>query len=282
VKLPTDLGSFIALTRPLNCLITALSVGVGALTAAPIPASWPVLLAALSAALITAAGNAFNDIIDIDIDRINRPHRPLPAGRLTHRAALLEAFLLGLTGLLLAGFVSLLHLAIAGMVIAVLIGYSIYLKNSTLWGNIAIGVVAAAAFPYGALAIGESERSWIPAGFALLFHLGREIVKDIEDVEGDRSRGLKTLPLRWGRLIAARIAYSIYIFLIAFTLLPWIAGIYGLLYLGGVLLVDLLVLFALFRLHRQHAILPNDSLGKLLKTGMFLGLAAIVLGELTH
>ncbi|MBC8424140.1 UbiA family prenyltransferase, partial [bacterium] len=167
-------------------------------------------------------------------------------------------------------------------VVGILIAYSIYFKNSTLWGNIAIGAVAAAAFPYGALAVAGTGRSWIPAGFALLFHLGREIVKDIEDVEGDRSLGLRTLPLRWGCRIAARTACVIFLFLILFTLLPWIADIYGPLYLGGVLLVDLLVLFTLFRLHRQHAALSDNSLGKLLKAGMFLGLAAVVLGELAR
>jgi geranylgeranylglycerol-phosphate geranylgeranyltransferase len=274
--------SLFALARPLNCLITALSVGVGALTSASALVSLPLLLAALSAALVTGAGNAFNDAIDIDIDRINRPDRPLPAGRLTRRTAFVETLLLGLAGLLLAALISPFHLAVAGGVIGLLITYSIYLKNSVLWGNIAIGIVAAAAFPYGALAVAETGRSWIPAGFALLFHLGREIVKDIEDVEGDRSLGLRTLPLRWGCRTAARVAYVIYLFLIIFTLLPWIAGIYGSLYLGAVLLVDLLLLFALFRLHRQHAALSDDSLGRLLKAGMFLGLAAIVLGELAR
>jgi geranylgeranylglycerol-phosphate geranylgeranyltransferase len=279
VKFLVDL---ILLARPLNCLITALSVGVGALTSTSTPVSLPLLFAALSAAFITGAGNAFNDAIDIDIDRINRPDRPLPAGRLTRRAALAETFLLGLSGLLLAALISPFHLAVAAAATGTLVVYSIDLKNSVLWGNIAIGTIAAAAFPYGALAVAGIGRSWIPAGFALLFHLGREIVKDIEDVEGDRSLGLKTLPLRWGCRTAALSTCVIFLFLIAFTLLPWVIGIYGPLYLGGVLLVDLLLLFALFRLLRRHAALSDNSLGRLLKVGMFLGLAAIVLGELAR
>ena len=71
-----QLSTFFLLPRPLNGLITALSVGIGALTADQ-GLVWPaILLAALSAALINGAGNAFNDLLDIDIDRINRPLRP--------------------------------------------------------------------------------------------------------------------------------------------------------------------------------------------------------------
>ena len=65
----SQLSAFFLLPRPLNGLITVLSVGIGALTADQ-AFTWPaVLLAALSAALINGAGNAFNDLMDIDIDR---------------------------------------------------------------------------------------------------------------------------------------------------------------------------------------------------------------------
>lgn len=271
---------FFTLTRPLNCLITALSVYVGALTAGTPPFPLTVLVAALSAALVTGAGNAFNDAMDIEIDRINRPQRPLPAGLLSRRAACCAALLLALAGWVLAVAISPLHSSLAGAVIGGLTIYSISLKNSILWGNISVALIASAAFPYGALATGDPGRSWIPAGFAFCFHLGREIVKDIEDVEGDRTRGDRTLPLRWGLWRAALIASFIYLFLVAFTLFPWFVDIYGLAYLLPVALVDLLVLFVLFRLHASRGRLRDAALGQTLKAGMFLGLLAIVAGEL--
>ena len=269
------------LTRPVNCLLTALSVGVGALTAGVCPSLTPVLLAACTAALITAAGNAFNDVIDLEVDRINRPTRPLPAGLLSLRTARLAALLLSLTGWILAWLLSPVHVLIASVVIAGLFFYSMYLKNSVLWGNVSIGFIAAAAFPYGALAAGAWGRSWIPAGFALLFHVGREIVKDIEDVEGDRARNVQTLPLRRGRPQAGLIASTIYLFLIGFTLLPWITDLYSWAYLGPVCLVDLLVIYVLVCLYHRRAALTDDRLGRLLKVGMLLGLLAIAAGELT-
>ena len=189
-----------------------------------------MLLAALSAALINGAGNAFNDLMDIDIDRINRPLRPLPAGRLSPSAARMQSLLLALAGSALAFWLSLWHGLIALVVVALLAVYSVSLKNSLLWGNVLVAFVGAIAFPYGALAAGDLGRSWIPALFAFLFHLGREIVKDIEDVAGDQIRGERTLPLAWGRAQAAVLAALVYLVLVGFTWMPFFMGFYGALY----------------------------------------------------
>jgi geranylgeranylglycerol-phosphate geranylgeranyltransferase len=274
--------AFLALMRPLNCLIAALSVYVGAFT---FGLRWPSLdlgIAALSAALIAAAGNAFNDVRDVAIDRINRPARPLPAGKLSQHAALYFCYVLVLAGLALAWWLTPLTGLIASCIVGALTVYSISLKNTAFWGNLCIGLIAALAFPYGALALGGLGRSWIPAGFAFLFHLGREIVKDIEDIAGDRAGGAQTLPLLWTPRQAAHLAALIFLFLIAFTALPWIVDLYSLYYLIAVALVDLLLIYAIFQLYRIQAELPNSRLAEYLKAGMLLGLLAIITGELTR
>ena len=275
----SQLSAFFLLPRPLNGLITALSVGIGALTADQAPAWFAVLLAAFSAALINGAGNAFNDLMDIDVDRINRPLRPLPSGRLSPNAARIQSLFMALAGCALAFWLSPWHGVIALVVVVLLAVYSVSLKNSLLWGNVLVAVVGAVAFPYGALAAGDIGRSWIPALFAFLFHLGREIVKDIEDVAGDRIRGERTLPLCWGCVQAAVLAALIYLLLIGFTWMPFFTGIYGALYALALLPVHALVGYVLWQLYRQRAVLADDRLGRLLKVGMFLGLVAIVGGE---
>ena len=275
----SQLSAFFLLPRPLNGLITALSVGIGALTADQLPA-WPaVVLAALSAALINGAGNAFNDLIDIDIDRVNRPLRPLPAGRLSPNAARMQSLLLALAGCALAFGLSPWHGSIALTVAALLAVYSIFLTNSLLWGNVLVALIGAIAFPYGALTAGGIGRSWIPALFAFLFHLGREIVKDIEDVAGDQIRGERTLPLAWGRARAGMLAALVYLLLVGLTWLPVLIGPYGALYALALLPVHALVGYVLWQLYCQRAVLADDRLGRLLKVGMLLGLVAIVVGE---
>ena len=275
----SQLSAFFLLARPLNGLITALSVGIGALTADQLPA-WPaVVLAALSAALINGAGNAFNDLIDIDIDRVNRPLRPLPAGRLSPNAARMQSLLLALAGCALAFGLSPWHGAIALTVAALLAVYSIFLTNSLLWGNVLVAFIGAIAFLYGALTAGGIGRSWIPALFAFLFHLGREIVKDIEDVAGDQIRGERTLPLAWGRARAGMLVALVYLLLVGVTWLPVLMGPYGALYALALLPVHALVGYVLWQLYCQRAVLADDRLGRLLKVGMLLGLVAIVVGE---
>lgn len=275
----SQLSAFFLLPRPLNGLITALSVGIGALTADQLPA-WPaVVLAALSAALINGAGNAFNDLIDIDIDRVNRPLRPLPAGRLSPNAARMQSLLLALAGCALAFGLSPWHGSIALTVAALLAVYSIFLTNSLLWGNVLVALIGAIAFPYGALTAGGIGRSWIPALFAFLFHLGREIVKDIEDVAGDQIRGERTLPLAWGCARAGMLAALVYLLLVGLTWLPVLIGPYGALYALALLPVHALVGYVLWQLYCQRAVLADDRLGRLLKVGMLLGLVAIVVGE---
>ena len=273
-------SAFIALIRPLNGLITALSVYVGALTAGPYRPGYSLALAALSAALIASAGYAFNDVIDLAIDRINRPQRPLPAGRITPRAALWTAGAGAALGLVVGLCLGPGPGAMALGVVLALTLYSRYLKQRPFWGNLLVSLVAAAAFLYGALAVGSWGRVWIPAAFAGLYHLGREIVKDIEDVEGDRALGACTLPLYWSPGKAAGCVGAVFAALIGLTMLTWARGIYGVAYLVPVLVVDALLLYALVDLYRHRAVLPTPRLSKLLTGGMFLGLIAIVLGEL--
>ncbi len=274
--------ALIDLSRPLNGLITALSVAAGALcTDGSIPPK-ALIAAALSAALVNAAGNAFNDLLDVDIDRVNRPERPLPSQRIAPRTAGIYAAAMAVLGIVIALSISPLHALLAAAISALLIVYSAYLKTSVLWGNALVGLLAAAAFPYGALVSGALDRAWIPATFALLFHVVREIVKDVEDMAGDRLRGDRTLPLRWGTRTAVGLATSIYAVLVCLTLMPFVLDIYGRVYLACVAAVDLLVFYVVYRLQREPTQLAHGDLGRLLKAGMLIGLIAIALGEWTR
>lgn len=268
------------LPRPLNCLITALSVAVGALAAGLLPTAPAVGWAALAAALITGAGNTLNDVADIEIDRINRPHRPLPHGDLGLRSALGLALALALAGLGLAWWQSPALGLVALGVVGGLLLYDLWLKRTALWGNLLVSLLAAAAFPFGALAAGQLGRAWIPAGLAFLFHLAREIVKDLEDMAGDGAAGARTLPLRLGALPASRLAAGVLLTLGIFTCWPWVAGIYGWAYLVPVAGVDALLVWTAWRLLRDQTALPASRLGRRLKWGMLLGLLAVVAGEL--
>ena len=81
---------YITLIRPVNFLITAASIYVSCLLAGGTGAQFiAMIFASLGGACIGAGGMVINDYFDIDIDRINKPERPLPSGRVTKFDALM-------------------------------------------------------------------------------------------------------------------------------------------------------------------------------------------------
>jgi len=274
------LAAIIVLTRPLNCLITVCSVWVGALTTGAGIRAPAIALAALSAALIAAAGNCHNDLKDLKIDRVNRPLRPLPSGRISPQVAAIETLVLAAAGLGIAWSLGSWTGWIATGVTCGLFIYNVSLKGSMLWGNVLVGCLAGAAFPYGAIAAGSWGRSWIPAVFAALFHLGREIVKDIEDIEGDERENARTLAVIHGPRAAKIAASVVYLLLMAVTLLPALLDIYGTIYLIFVAGLDILLIVTLIRLWRDVSVGSDFRASTALTAGMTLGLLAVVAGEL--
>lgn len=273
----------VRLTRPRNCVLTGISVWVGAVTSAAPNASFEVALAAIGAAAIAASGNGMNDVIDQEVDRCNRPDRPLPSGRLSAGAALAISATLGVTGLTLAFLAGIIPGMIAFAVVIGLALYNWFLKRTGLAGNVLIGLIAAATFPYGAAAataVGAHDwgRWWIPALFAALYHVARELVKGVEDAEGDRLAEIPTVAQVRGVRTACRWA-AILLGLVGLAApLPALFGIYGARYLVPVLVLDILLVATVRRLWSGLA--PGaPRLSPRLLIGMVLGLAAVVLGE---
>ena len=274
------IANYIKLTRPLNNLITALSVFIGASISGDIESWTRVFFACLSAFFISAGGNVINDYFDIDIDRINKPDRPLPQGKITSRSALVWSILLFLAGLFLSLQVKPLSLLIAFVASGFLVLYSYILKKRLLWGNLTVSVISALAFVYGGIATEDFRLSLIPAAFALLFHLGREILKDIEDIRGDSSVGASTMPIKLGVEFSLDICALIFLFLIGLTIIPYFLHIFSFLYLLAVVFgVDLGLIYLIRSMRRNHSPSNLHRLSNFLKIEMIVGLAAIFLGK---
>jgi len=271
-------GAYLQLIRPVNVAIAAGAVLVGALSSGVRPGE-AVWLACLVAGLITAGGNAVNDVYDLEIDRINRPLRPLPSGRVSRkRAAVLGAILL-LCGVGISALLGRWGFLVALLVTLLLVAYSTRLKGTILWGNLAVSLAAGLAFVYGGIAAGRPGPALIPAGFAFLFHLGREILKDAQDVAGDRAGGARTLPAAVGVRESLGWAGLFFILLIVVSPLPYLIGRYSLSYLIVVLLgVDLPLIGVIVSWRRDQRTERLDRLSLILKLIMCGGLAAILAG----
>lgn len=181
-------------------MITAATVVVGAFLLPEFPPVSLVVIAALTAAFITAYGNIHNDIADIESDRINHPERPLSSGRITRSSASIWLIIFLVVGLVLASFLNSNSFRVAAVVSIMLFLYSSTLKGIALVSNLWIALIGMLTFIYaGTLAPGYMlwDFNLVNAGalFAFCFHFGRELVKDLQDMEGDRAVGVKTLAL---------------------------------------------------------------------------------------
>lgn len=262
------------LVRPHNIAAAAMSVAAGFMMAGSAPPPWPLLLAA---AVSVSAGNTINDYFDRDIDRVNKPGRPIPSGRLSARTVLV---LYAAQVLLLAVLCPLLSAPscawLAAWVILLFV-YSSLLKRLYLAGNLLVSAVASSGFLLGSMSGGAMEAGLPPALLSFPFVLGRELVKDVEDLEGDRACGARTLPAVSGRRTALRLAAILFALLAAAFPVPGLAGMYGPAYLAVMLatVVPILVLCAALSLADRRI----RTVSILLKIAMFFGILAFYLGS---
>ena len=203
------------LLRPLNLVLSLVGIAVGGILgvggeALSSPALERLALAMASGALVGAASNAHNDAVDVEIDRRNRPDRPVASGAVSPELATsIWAVLSGL-GVGLGAVVSLGVGAVALGSVALLWLYSTRLKGTPLWGNLAVAFVIALALVYGALTVGPvTPTVLVGAGMTFLITLAREIVKDVEDVEGDSAEGARTLAVVRGPWWSSRVALGL-------------------------------------------------------------------------
>jgi geranylgeranylglycerol-phosphate geranylgeranyltransferase len=271
--------AYIHISRPSNVLIAFLSIIIAAAVAGSIQPLKNVFLAAISAALITIGANVINDYFDIQIDRINKPHRPLPSGRLSKGEALSYFFVVYAIGWIISSFISLAMFFIAVVIAILLFFYSFKLKRTILWGNLVVSFSTAMAFIYGGLAVFHAEGTIFPAIFAFLYHFGREIIKDIQDITGDKTEGAKTFAVTYGLRRALWLTTSIFIVLIIVTIIPYILDIYGKSYILIVVIgIYPVIAFVLYRSWKYTISKNLGLMSDILKADMLIGLLAIYLG----
>jgi geranylgeranylglycerol-phosphate geranylgeranyltransferase len=263
-------------------LITGISVFVGGVIAG---STWyntvsELVTAAVSAGLIAAGGNAYNDYCDRDLDRIQKPERPIPSGSVSASQALTVALFCFFIGWIASWLLNITAVVIASAAIILLLNYSRFWKQKPLIGNVVVAFVAGLAFIYGGIAVNSFGSAFWAAWLAFLFHLGREIIKDLEDLEGDAQAGAETLVVSYGSA-AGRIAATCSFALLVVSLpIPYLYGPYrqGYLILALSAVLPMLV-FAVVETWRADQRKRYHRLSILLKADMIAGLLALYIGR---
>jgi geranylgeranylglycerol-phosphate geranylgeranyltransferase len=274
------LHPIVRLIRPVNVAIV-----FGTIVAAGIlakPEGWDALwvfVAGISGALIAAGGNAINDYFDVTVDRINRPDRPLPSGTATLEEARTIWMYTSGAGLALSALLGVWNLLIAAAWVGGLYVYSHRLKGTVLFGNLTVAFMTGLAFPFGAVVAGRPGLGLYPGLFAFLANLAREILKDVEDVDGDATANIETLAVKHG-VGASHMATTIVLgVLILLTILPVIVGVYNFTYLLFIFIVDLGLAFVGMSIWYDSTISNLRRLSLILKACMVGGLFAIFVGS---
>ena len=270
-------AGLLTITRPVNSLVAGLAALLGYIVATGTLAPIALILVPI-VFFITAGGNVFNDLRDLEIDRINRPHRPLPSGKVTPGAAGILAASLFAAGLALTIPAGFLCVVIAVVNSLLLLVYARALKRTALWGNVAVSYLAASIYPFGGALAGlpAIERTLPLAGITFLAMLSRELLKDAEDVEGDSRAGARTVPISFGVKKTGVVAYACALGAIAVSILPVVPW-WGPPYLIGIGAADVVILFGAARALRcrtPECVRVSRST-TLLKVGMYLALAVI-------
>jgi geranylgeranylglycerol-phosphate geranylgeranyltransferase len=286
------MGTIRALMDLTRLVPNQIMIGVGVLVGEVVASSGfpplgPAILGFFGPLILGASTFAMNDYYDIETDkRGNRQDRPLVRGDISPGKAKL-VFLIGFPlGLLLSSLINIPCLIIAAVFALLAVVYNIYLKDTGLPGNLFIASTMGIPFIYGSLAVG-GEISLPIVTLTLIAFLsgtGREILKDVMDVEGDSARNSRTLARTRGITFASRTSVLFFLVAICLSPLPFLLQTgqsyhHNLKYLIPVAITDLLLLLVILRaLKLSH---PGDAvpLRKISLLALGIGLVGFLLGS---
>ncbi len=295
----SSVGSWFTLFRFGNSLTGLIGVIFGSLLALDqIPRgdlASITILHGLSVWAFMCSWNALNDILDVEIDKLNQPNRPLPSGDISlNNAKFLTAILMcfSLFCLVYAGYISSsIEDGFENWAPSILIwllaiflltnyesssNYSLKLKDRGLPGNFAISLSVGMVILFGAAGVFEPTEPRVLSLFfiGISYNLAREIVKDIEDMEGDEGRN--TLAMRIGVEKARVLAWMILLLTMVSILAPFALEIFP----ASHLLLIIPGLMTIFLVKRKLAYAEDRNAQKLIKKSLQLTLLGFIVSSL--
>jgi len=275
------LVGLLSMMRLPNCVMIGFAVIVGELMASTTVPVRAAFYGFMTGFLLLAASMVSNDYFDREIDRINEPERPIPAGVIKPAEALSFTLILAAIGFWFAENSGAGALVIATVSVIIMVLYNSRLKKTGLLGNALVSTNVAIPFVYGGFVVGSP--TWSLGIFSLLAFLssiGREIVKGIVDASGDTARGVKSIAATKGNAKAAKYGAALFVAAVALSGLPLILGIVSYYYIPLVAICDIGFLLT------AYSILANSSPKNAKRSKnyvlvwMTFGLLAFILGTI--
>ncbi len=213
---------WLELLRPFTLIYPFIAVFSGGVMSGII--TWRLFLASITASLINGASNVINQYCDIDVDRINKPYRPLPSGRVSKNFAVLYGIFLYMIGLIFAWVAGFWFFLLSLIASVLTISYSVppvRIKARGFLGNLVLSITRGLIPVIAGWSVGKDlvyPQPWAVGIILSLFVFGANTSKDFSDIKGDKAYGIKTIPVIYGNLKAVEIMRPFLVF--PFFLVP--------------------------------------------------------------
>ncbi len=251
----------------------------------------PAIVCALIVFVCTGGGNTINDVFDYKIDEINKPNRPIPSGRISLKNAKYYSYLLFAIGVALSIVDDFMVGAIWPSVIVIpaviiMYFYARNLKAMPLVGNLTVAILTGFCFVIAGTVISCASSSLnilfisIYLGlFAVFMTLAREIVKDMEDIEGDKLEGARTFPILYGKKISSIISIVLIVVTTLMCPILYFYKIFNILYMIIMIVPIIIFLYSAYSLKLNPPEETCAKVSKNLKIAMLISFVAFVLGS---
>jgi geranylgeranylglycerol-phosphate geranylgeranyltransferase len=271
------MNPYLEILRPGNAIMAVIAIFLMAVISGQF--TLEALMAAVVVFIVTGAGNSINDYFDHKIDAINKPERPIPSGKISLKTALIYSISLFLVGIILAFSINFLLGMIAFLSSILMIFYARDLKTKCLIGNLSISFLTGLCFVFGGIAVGQIMVSVYLGFYAFLMTMAREIVKDMEDMEGDREEGATTLPLVYGTRTSSVVAAFFMIIASLTSPVLYLLGIFNLFYLVILTVAIIVFVSSAISILKDQSLENNRKISKKIKMGMGIVFLAFALGS---
>lgn len=219
------------LFRPINLFIIILTQGFVAIFLLNVPLQFPhvipYLLLAISTTCIAAGGYVINDIYDQHIDSINKPQKQIISRLISQKRAWQIYIFLSAMSLIISALLGVKFLIIHTITGILLYLYSAYFKKIALLGNSIVAILSAisAVLPILINSFQVILLVNIPTAivflfiYSLLISFIREIIKDVQDIEGDKVGGCRTFPILFGITNSKKLITVLWLILTVFNII---------------------------------------------------------------
>jgi len=271
------------LIRPANCAMIGFAVIVGFFVSKPADVSViQGALGFLTGFFLCAYSMSANDIYDVEVDKVNRPERPIPSDRVSTQTAIRLSVLVLVAGV--ACCVLTLNPVAVG--IALLYAFLMWIYNSRakqtgLPGNLLVASSLAVPFIYGGIVSGGSLTRSLLLMMALTSFfsgVGREVVKAMADAEGDAKRGVNSVARSRGPKAASSVGAAFFLLAVVASWVPLAMGLANEFYTYGVIVPDAVFVYLAVSIVARHDPANAHIVKRIALAGMALGLIVFVGG----